>query len=164
MSVKQEAMDHAVNNFKRPFRYEDELHLTNLKQPGVRPGMTPVLAQQLARPPNPAASGGAPMTPQAAGGSQQMMQGGPRTQEVIWEGELQWKENVKAADGTAAPSGNKTVHTVRCQAKASKASRVVQLNDLSSTTLQVSNSIMVSPLDYRRRCINRVIQSSEVAS
>ena len=60
--------------------------------------------------------------PQAAGGSQQMMQGGPRTQEVIWEGELQWKENVKAADGTAAPSGNKTVHTVRCQAKASKVS------------------------------------------
>ena len=116
-------MGYVVNNFKRRFRYEDELHSTNLKQPGVRPGMTPVLAQQLARPPNPATSG-APMNPQAAAGSQQMqMQGGPRTQEVIWEGELQWKENVKAADGTAAPSGNKTVHTVRCQAKASKVIR-----------------------------------------
>ena len=59
------------------------------------------------------------MTQQAG---QPMMQGGPRTQEVIWEGELQWKENVKAADGKPVSSGNKTIHTVRCQAKASKAS------------------------------------------
>jgi len=86
------------------------------QQPGVRPGMTPVLAQQLARPPNPATSG-SQMTQQAG---QPMMQGGPRTQEVIWEGELQWKENVKAADGKPVSSGNKTIHTVRCQAKASK--------------------------------------------
>ena len=94
------------------------IDLNNL-QAGVRPGMTPVLTQQLlARPPNPATSG-AQLNQQAAG-SQQMMQGGPRTQEVIWEGELQWKENVKAADGTSVSSGNKTVHTVRCQAKASK--------------------------------------------
>merc|ERR1712117_457226 len=86
------------------------------QQPGVRPGMTPVLAQQLARPPNPAASG-SQMTQQAG---QPMMQGGPRTRGVIWEGELQWKENVKAADGKPVSSGNKTIHTVRCQAKASK--------------------------------------------
>ena len=44
-------------------------------------------------------------------------------QEVIWQGELQWKENVKAPDGTPISSGNKTTHTVKCQAKASKASR-----------------------------------------
>lgn len=86
----------------------------------MRPGMTPVLAQQLARPPNPATAGA--QINQQAGGAQPMIQGGPRTQEVIWEGELQWKENVKAADGTALSSGNKTVHTVRCQAKASKVS------------------------------------------
>ena len=91
----------------------------NCMKAGVRPGMTPVLTQQLlSRPPNPATSGA--QLNQQAPGAQQMMQGGPRTQEVIWEGELQWKENVKAADGTAVSSGNKTVHTVRCQAKASK--------------------------------------------
>ena len=59
---------------------------------------------------------------QVGGPQQQMMQGEPRTQ-VTWEGQLQWKENVTAADGGAVSSGNETVHTVKCRAKA-KASTV----------------------------------------
>ncbi len=48
---------------------------------------------------------------------QQQQQQQPGKQ-VIWEGELQWKENTKAGD--ASSSGDKTEHVVMCSVTSSK--------------------------------------------
>lgn len=80
------------------------------------PGAMSALSAQLSRPPNPVQSGNVMMNnPQQMGGMQPGMQQQQRAREVIWDGELHWRENTKSE-----PGQEKTMHTVRCGVTTSK--------------------------------------------